>query len=329
MRKTTTTLLLFLLLGLLGLHAQNNYKWSIVKKGEAFNSFLRRNNINPKTQTEQFKSLNKGRFTKSGYLIAGRKYKIPIKVKNNTSSLSLFGKKHNKVKITDNKLNNAVIYLVSGHGGPDPGAIGKVSGHKICEDEYAYDIVLRLGRELISHGAKVHFIIQDKNDGIRDAAFLAPDKDEVCYPNQTIPLKQLKRLKQRTIAVNNLAKKTSSSKYQRVIILHLDSRSKRKKTDVFFYHHNKSKKGKATALTLLKTMDKKYAKHQPNRDYTGTVGHRRLYIIRKTSPPAVFIELGNINNYRDQIRFTKKDNRQALANWLCEGIITDYNKHKK
>ncbi len=327
MYKKITTSILFLFLGLLYLQAQNSYKWNTVKKGESFNGFLIRNGMNPKTQSLEFRNLNKGNFTKSGYLIAGKKYKFPIK--RNTSTLSLLGKEHANIKISDHKLNNAVIYLVAGHGGPDPGAIGKVSGHRICEDEYAYDIVLRLGRELTSHGAKVHFIIQDKNDGIRNQAFLKPDKDEVCYPNQTIPLKQLKRLKQRTIAINKLAKKTPSTKYQRVIILHLDSRSKRKRTDVFFYYHSKSKRGKATALTLLKTMNKKYAQHQPNRDYTGTVGSRRLYIVRKTTPPAVFIELGNINNYRDQIRFTKTDNRQALANWLCEGIITDYNKYKR
>ncbi len=327
MLKQITTLLLFFFLSFLQAQAQDNYKWSAVKKGESFNAFLKRNNLNPKTQSAEFRKLNKGRFTKSGHLIAGKKYKIPSK--NNISTLSLFGKKYAKVKIKDRQLHNAVLYLVAGHGGPDPGAIGKVAGHRICEDEYAYDIVLRLGRELISHGAKVHFIIQDKNDGIRDDAFLTPDKDEVCYPNKTIPLKQLKRLKQRTLAINDLAKKTPSNKYQRVIILHLDSRSKRKKTDVFFYHHSKSKRGKATALTLLKTMDEKYAKHQPNRDYTGTVGSRRLYIIRKTNPPAVFIELGNINNYRDQVRFTATNNRQALANWLCEGIIADYKKHKR
>ncbi len=327
MYKNIITFIIVFLLGWFSLQAQSNYKWCKVKKGESFNGFLKRNGLNPKTQAVLFRQLNKGQFTKAGYIIAGKKYKIPVK--RNWVNVSLFGKKYARTKIQDHQLSNAVIYLVAGHGGPDPGAIGKVSGHEICEDEYAYDIVLRLGRELISHGAKVHFIIQDKNDGIRDKSFLSPDKDEVCYPNKTIPLKQLKRLKQRTKAINQLAKQTPSSKYQRVIILHLDSRSKRKRTDVFFYHHSKSKKGSETAQTLLKTMDKKYGLHQPNRDYNGTIGSRRLYIIRKTAPPAVFIELGNINNYKDQVRFTKQDNRQALANWICEGIITDCNKYKK
>jgi N-acetylmuramoyl-L-alanine amidase len=33
------------------------------------------------------------------------------------------------------------------------------------------------------------------------------------------------------------------------------------------------------------------------------------------------VELGNIQNERDQIRFTKVNNRQALANWLCQALI--------
>ncbi len=52
-------------------------------------------------------------------------------------------------------------------------------------------------------------------------------------------------------------------------------------------------------------------------------------MLQTTTPPSVFVELGNINNYRDQLRFTKADNRQALADWLCEGIIENYQKEKK
>jgi N-acetylmuramoyl-L-alanine amidase len=302
--------------------SQENYKWVTVKKGEGFNSFLYRNQLTPSKHTEKFKSLNKGKFTKHGQLIAGKKYKVPLRY--STYTIPLLGKKHSSVKQIDNVLQGAVIHLVSGHGGPDPGAVGSVSGNKICEDEYAYDIVLRLGKELISHGAKVHFIIRDANDGIRNSAFLKPDKDERCYPSQIIPRKQTPRLRQRAAAVNVLSRKEKPGTYQRLIVLHLDSRSKRNRTDVYFYHHANSAKGKKLALTLQKKMKAKYAKYQPNRKYTGTVGARRLYMLKTTTPPSVFVELGNINNYRDQIRFTKTDNRQALAKWLCEGIIDDY-----
>ena len=89
------------------------------------------------------------------------------KPKPATGREPLFGKALATYPITSHELAGATFYLVGGHGGPDPGAIGTYQGHKLHEDEYAYDIVLRLGRELMMRGAKVHFIIQDKHDGIR------------------------------------------------------------------------------------------------------------------------------------------------------------------
>ena len=55
----------------------------------------------------------------------------------------LFGKELANVKVTSNRLAGACFYVVSGHGGPDPGAIGRVGKHELHEDEYAYDIALR------------------------------------------------------------------------------------------------------------------------------------------------------------------------------------------
>ena len=57
------------------------------------------------------------------------------------------------------------------------------------EDEYAYDIILRLGRALMEKGAKVHIIIQDEKDGIRDDRYLSNSDRETCL-GQTIPLDQ-------------------------------------------------------------------------------------------------------------------------------------------
>lgn len=92
--------------------------------------------------------------------------------KENTRREPLFGKANATYQVTSNSLKGATFYLVSGHGGPDPGCIGKYQGKELHEDEYAYDIILRLGRELLKRGAKVHFIIQDAKDGIRNTTIL-------------------------------------------------------------------------------------------------------------------------------------------------------------
>ena len=87
--------------------------------------------------------------------------------KINAPDLSIFGEANSKLIKRDTKLNGAVFYLVAGHGGPDPGAVGTRGKYTFSEDEYAYDVTLRLGKRLLEHGATVHFIVQDPNDGIR------------------------------------------------------------------------------------------------------------------------------------------------------------------
>lgn len=128
------------------------------------------------------------------------------KKKPRTGKEALFGKEYATYQITSNELSGACFYLVSGHGGPDPGAIGIYQGRQLHEDEYAYDIILRLARELLSRGAKVHIIIQDKKDGIRDGHVLANSKRETCM-GDPIPLNQVARLKQRCDWVNKLYRK--------------------------------------------------------------------------------------------------------------------------
>ena len=114
--------------------------------------------------------------------------------------------------------------------------------------------------------------------------------------------------------------------YKRAIFIHIDSRSKGKQTDVYFYHAPGSKYGERLAIQLQKTFRAKYKRHQPTRGFRGTVSERNLYVLRNSTPYAVFLELGNIQNARDQQRLVIPDNRQALANWIAEAIVNDYKK---
>ncbi len=238
------------------------------------------------------------------------------------NNFPLFGKKYNKVTLTDNSLKGKVYYLVSGHGGPDPGAIGKRGGYKMYEDEYAYDITLRLAKNLLEHGARVYMIVQDPNDGIRDDTILHGDSDEYYYGGAKISTETIPRLDKRAEIINNLYKQNRlSSNMHTVIILHVDSRSYSKRIDIFYYYENGSRESKELATTLYKTIKQKYSKHQPGRGYGGKVLTRDLHMLRTTEPTAVYIELGNIRNTLDQDRFVLQNNRQAVANWLCEGLI--------
>ena len=247
---------------------------------------------------------------------------VLAKKKQRKGNEPLFGKELAQYTIRSQKLAGASFYLVSGHGGPDPGAIGIYQGRHLHEDEYAYDIILRLGRELLQRGAKVKFVIQDKKDGIRKGRILKNSKRETCM-GRPIPLKQIDRLKQRCVAVNELYRK-DKSRYKRAIFIHVDSRSKGKQMDVFFYHAPKSKQGRRLVQNLQRTFKAKYNQHQPGRGFTGTIGERNLYVLRNTTPVAAFLELGNIQNKRDQKRVILESNRQALAVWIADAIERDY-----
>lgn len=261
-------------------------------------------------------------FLKSCYspiLSANNSSQLPVAKKE--VSYDIFGDKYKNITIENNSLKNRVYYLVSGHGGPDPGAIGKCQGTSICEDEYAYDITLRLGRKLIAKGAIVYIITRDNNDGIRDISLLKCDHDEVTYPNLKMPINPVKRLNQRVNAINQLYyKHKKQGLKQRMIVIHIDSRGEGSRVDMFFYHYKKSKTGKALAKTMYTTVKQKYAKFQSSRGYRGTIKSRNLHMLREAFPPGVYIELGNIQNPKDQKRFTLVANREAIASWFAEAL---------
>lgn len=238
----------------------------------------------------------------------------------------ILGKNNERIKEEDHLLYNCAFYLISGHGGPDPGAQSEKEGNTLSEDEYAYDVILRLGKELIKHGAEVYFIVQDPEDGIRDEVYLKNSKDEFYYGGKKIEYDQKQRLKGRCDITNDLFNKnTEKKKHHHSISIHVDSRlSNSKQIDIFFYHAPNSSEGELIANSLLSTIERKYNEAQPNRGYEGSVSYRSLYVLRHIIPVMTFIELGNIQNYRDQQRILIYNNRQAIANWLTDGLIEYY-----
>ncbi len=246
-------------------------------------------------------------------------------VTNQGRNFPIFGSKHKHVPLIDNSLRGTVFYVVAGHGGPDPGAVHGRSGGDLCEDEYAYDVSLRLARNLLARGATTYVITRDPNDGIRDGQYLKCDKDEYCWPKQAIPINQKERLTQRSSAVNELYEKHAKQgvTHQRVIMIHVDARNKKERADIFFYHFPGEEKGEKLSKHMYSTIKKKYAKVQPGRGYSGTVSGRDLHMLRETEPLGVYIELGNIKNAQDQKRIKVARNRQLLADWLFDGLYEE------
>ncbi|HFC91889.1 MAG TPA: N-acetylmuramoyl-L-alanine amidase [Leucothrix mucor] len=260
--------------------------------------------------------------------VAPRKKQISRAQKRNY--FPIFGKKYAHVATVSNKLRGKVFYLVGGHGGPDPGAMAKRAGHTLCEDEYGYDVILRLARRLISYGAMVHIITRDPNDGIRDQHYLKCDTDEVYLGNKTIVRSQRSRLRDRAFIINKLfytyKKKGFKSKDQITLMVHIDSRNSKKRIDVFFYHSPKSGRSKKVAKRLYRMFKSKYNYFQAAKLYTGRVISRKLFMLMHLKSLAVYFELANIRNTNDQKRIILPQNRELLAKWIADGLIRHYRR---
>lgn len=235
----------------------------------------------------------------------------------------IFGPKYAYTPLLSNKLRGKVFYVVGGHGGPDPGAMAQRGNYTLCEDEYAYDVALRLCRNLVAHGATAYMILRDDNDGIRDDKFLECDYDEVLWGGVRMVQQQKPRLFQRSDIINELYEQNrlAGVTEQTSIIIHVDSRGRGERTDVYFYHHADSQASRGIAFDLLRSLKHKYKQYQKTREYRGTVTARDLHMLRETRTNSVYIELANIRNTFDQQRIIVENNRQLLADWLLEGLM--------
>jgi len=248
---------------------------------------------------------------------SGNNTKVATK---NTKTFPIFGEEHEEVTILDTKLTGNVYYIVAGHGDPDPGAMGKYKGHTLCEDEYAYDIALRMAKNLLEHNATVYMIVRDDDDGIRDGEILSSDNDEVHYKSKTIPINQIARLNQRCATINELYKenKQKGAKKQRAIILHLDSRGDKQRVDMFFYHSPKSKTGKK--LAYFQFLGNYYYSRE-NPDSAIFYNSKGLDVARKTenSYYTAYFHLWNAINYNIKSEYETALNELTLATEVAAG----------
>ncbi|HKK75071.1 MAG TPA: N-acetylmuramoyl-L-alanine amidase [Saprospiraceae bacterium] len=233
----------------------------------------------------------------------------------------IFGESRAYTPLKSNKLQGQIFYIVSGHGGKDSGALGKRGGNTLCEDEYAYDVALRLCRKLIEHGATAYMIIRDE-DGIRDEAFLPCDEDETVWGGAPVLRPHKGRLYQRSNIINDLYKKNKDLGFsqQKTIVIHVDSRSKNERIHLFFYHQKDNETSRELSKKMQQSVKANYEKYRGEGYYSGKLATRDLHMLREVEAPTVYIELANIRNPADQQRIVLASNRALLASWLFEGL---------
>ena len=307
----------------------------VPQAGEGIWGVLRRSGIEPNNErVAAFKELNAARLADGDQLVAGVSYQLPdiggasaptAPVRTATSEgrrYPIFGPDYELVTRRSDRLVGHVYYIVSGHGGPDPGSVGVLDGRSMPEDEIAYDTALRLARRILEEGGTAYMIVRDPDDGIRDLEYLPPDKDEFFYGDVSMSSRYKRRLRQRRDAINALYDKNRSwARSQQVIAVHVDAMGGRHQPQIDVHFAYASDNGRGLGRALQSEIEAQYATHQPGRGYNGRLVKRDLYILNETKPTAVLVELGNIRHRGDQVRLTKPGNRQALADWIAEGLL--------
>lgn len=256
----------------------------------------------------------------------------PTRIEDNRIKLEgrgthkVFGEKYQRVRLLDRRLQGFVYYIDAGHGGPDPGTNTTYQGRTINEDEYAYDIALRLARRLVLHGATVFLTVRDENDGIRDGWFLENDREEVFGTGAPITGDLAQRLIPRSEFANERFDAFAPSAVaQRFISIHVDGREGEltyESLDVSFLYHSQSAEGAQLSRIFLDTFRQNYARD--NRGYAGKmVARDNLHVLKAVKAPSILVETGNIRSANDQARILNPANRQTLAEWLCDGLLRE------
>ena len=230
------------------------------------------------------------------------------------------------------------VVLDPGHGGRDPGAIvSNVDGVNrsvyVVEDEYVYDIALRLYRKLRFAGAQVELTVISPNHLIREnepaTVTFVHEQNEV-YNSESANKKNdfsvrpaSRNINQRVVIANRFFKGTRRGKTL-FISLHADNSPNRPKGPLVIYQNRNGKidtRSRAFARVMQKTLDHPGVKAQ--------IGGRNMAVLRGNEAHAeILVEIRNVHDKGEAWALRFHDKREPDADRIFQGVL-DYVKTKK
>ena len=243
-----------------------------------------------------------------------------------------------KLKNRPQPLKGWRIVLDPGHGGRDPGAIvsnkdGKNRAVYVVEDEYVYDVAIRMMEQLMLYGAQVELTVISPNHMKRDN--LPADATFVNEQNEVYNDARYNRRKdpmvrpgshniQRRVMVANTFFKGGSQKKTLFLSLHADNSPSRPKGPLVIYQKKSGRSDRASkrfAEVMQGALD--------HRSVPAQLGARNMAVLRGNKAAAeVLVEIRNVSFKGDAWALRFHDRRQDDAGRIVKGVL-DYAKRTK
>ncbi len=230
------------------------------------------------------------------------------------------------------------IVLDPGHGGIDPGAIvSNITGQKkrvyVVEDEYVYDIALRMYRKLRLLGAEVALTVISPNHLIRDnveaKVTFVHEKNEV-YNDERYNRRNSDRVRPRSanlsqrVRVANRFFKRARRGRSLFVSLHADNNPGRSRGPLAIYL---KRRGKVDSRSRTFARIMRSALNHP--DVPARVQGRSLWVLRNNSAHAeILVEIHNVHDKSDAYRIRHHKDRERNAQRLVNGILTYAKKRR-
>ena len=217
-----------------------------------------------------------------------------------------------------------VVVLDPGHGGMDPGASGIFQGKRVVEDEYVFDVTLRVRRMIRARGGLAIMTMVD-NVGERswEPFKVFPDmRTERFTTDGTVARAGTSGLRKR-LRLGNQVKRKYPKHRQAWISIHFDVRGRGGDDGVRIIVPD-------TELQIAKSLERSFGNAKRLRDDDPVVesgdrdhGIRRLFVLSGENRirDKVLIELGNFKNEADVWRIRNHVVREAYARAITDSLV--------
>lgn len=185
-------------------------------------------------------------------------------------------------------VGNQTILIDAGHGGVDPGAVGKTS----LEKDITLAVSKRLKALVLQAGGKPVMVREDDVDLGTAQGLLKRKREDLAQRIQ-------------------LANDRQADVY---LSIHVNSSTKEKLTGPQVFYYEDSQEGKLLAQNIQTQLNliaggKRIAK-----------GNQELFILKKADRAAVMIELGFLSNPEEEQKLNDPDYQQMLAVAVYQGL---------